>query len=99
MRPAKIVYDYKMPAADLLGTDRAANLAFFLIENGENVWGKWTGRIHAADQRKLFGKVIGRGFLRIDGSEETVSHIISVAFGAFRDSVSCDTFRNLNQKA
>jgi hypothetical protein len=61
--------------------DRAAALAFFLMEQGKPVTGRWTGRISAADQRALFGMLIGKGRISVDGARETVEMTVSVCFG------------------
>ncbi len=70
---------YNMPTN--LSQDSAANLAFFLLENTGSPLGRWTGRLPAADQRKLMGKFLGKGMLSIKGVDETVSHTRKVAFG------------------
>jgi hypothetical protein len=92
----KTTFSYKMPAAELLGTDRAANITFFLLENGQNVWGKWRGSMRAADQRKIFGMVAGRGQIWIDGTEEKVGHNVSVCFGTMRETVWQASYSDLN---
>ena len=60
-------------------------LAFFLIDQGKRVYGKWTGNISASDQRILFGSFIGKGRIVIDGERETVHHLIRICFGQDSD--------------
>jgi hypothetical protein len=67
--------------------DRSAALAFFLMENAGGIFGRWSGRMPAADQRALFGQVIGRGIIWIDGETEEVGHNVSVCFGTMRETV------------
>lgn len=62
-------------------TDYAANLAFFLLKETGSIFGCWSGKLSADQQRQLTGRVIGRGRIVIDGSEETVSNRVSVCFG------------------
>ena len=88
---------YKMPVPELLGEDRASNITFFLLENGQNVWGKWRGNMRAADQRAIFGLVVGRGQIWIDGTEEQVGHNISVCFGTMRETVWQRSYARLNR--
>ena len=61
--------------------DFAANLAFHLQEKTGSVLGRWEGKMNAKEQRALFGRYIGNGTIVIDGTEETVSNRVSVAFG------------------
>lgn len=82
-RPA----DIEVPAtvsqfvANVAQTDRCAALAFFLLEQGQPVTGRWKGRLRAADQRALFGFVVGKGRLFIDGARELVEMTVKVCFG------------------
>jgi hypothetical protein len=80
-----------------LGNDPAANLAFFLMENTGSPLGCWTGRLPAADQRKLMGKFLGKGVLSIKGIDETVSHTRKVAFGMDWDTETV-SWRELGMK-
>jgi hypothetical protein len=61
--------------------DRAANLAFFLLEKTGSVCGNWSGRLPALQQRALFGRFLGKGTLHIDGASEMLSHSVKVCFG------------------
>lgn len=61
--------------------DRAAALAFFLMDQDVGIFGKWKGRMRAADQRALFGQVLGKGLIVIDGDVEEVKMLVSVCFG------------------
>lgn len=67
--------------------DRAAGMAFFLLEHTGTIYGKWRGRMKAADQRLFFGRFVGKGQIIINGDDETVSHNVSVCFGTMRDTV------------
>ncbi len=58
-----------------------ANLAFFLLEKTGGVCGRWQGKMKAAEQRALFGMFLGKGTIVINGANETLLHIITVAFG------------------
>jgi hypothetical protein len=61
--------------------DYAANLAFFLLDKTGSIYGVWSGRMTAKDQRALFGRFLGKGTIRIDGKDETLIHIVKVCFG------------------
>lgn len=62
-------------------TDYAANLALFLIERVGSVFGTWSGRMPASQQRALFGRSLGKGTIVIDGERETVCNRVKVCFG------------------
>ena len=59
----------------------ATNLAFFLLENTGSVLGRWVGRMTAKEQRAMFGRYIGKGRIVVDGEQETISNLVTVAFG------------------
>lgn len=61
--------------------DYAANLAFFLLEKTGTIFGRWAGRMTAAEQRALFGRFIGKGTIIIDGATETLCNRVKVCFG------------------
>ena len=61
--------------------DYAANLALFLQEHKNSIFGRWVGKMKATEQRELFGRYIGKGKIVIDGTEETISNLITVGFG------------------
>jgi hypothetical protein len=61
--------------------DRAAAMAFFLMDQGVGIFGKWIGRMNAKDQRALFGQYLGKGEIIIDGEQEAVKMRVSIAFG------------------
>jgi hypothetical protein len=84
---------YKMPLN--VGSDPAANLAFFLMENASGIWGKWSGPLKAADQRALFGRFLGKGRVYIDGAEERLKHIVTVGFGMDFDVTADVSWRDL----
>lgn len=87
-KPRKRTYDYVMPdmAKEAATDDRGAAMAFFLLENTGTVLGRWRGYMHAADQRLLFGRAIGKGTIVLDGDDETVSHVVSMCFGTIYDT-------------
>ena len=95
MRKAKLTPFTSLADFDC-GNDAAGNMAIFLLQETGSIWGKWSGRLSAADQRKLFGKVIGKGTLVIDGGDETVCHFRTVCFGTMVDCVSTDYWRDLS---
>jgi hypothetical protein len=78
------------------GTDAAGNMAVFLLEQTGSIFGKWSGRLTASDQRKLFGRFIGKGTIEINGAEEEVGHIKSVCFGTMREMVAAYPWRKLS---
>ena len=59
----------------------AANLALYLTERTGSCLGRWRGRMSAKEQRALFGVYFGKGTLVIDGTTETVQHVVKVCFG------------------
>ncbi|MDN7880089.1 hypothetical protein [Burkholderia aenigmatica] len=69
--------------------DYAASLAFFLLEKTGSIYGVWRGTMRAVDQRKLFGRFLGKGKVIIDGANETLIHRVKVCFGHdYDDTVS-----------
>ena len=94
MRKPKIT-PYTSLAAFPCGDDAAGNLACFLLEHTGSIWGRWKGRLTAADQRRLFGRFVGKGTLAIDGSDETITHIISVCFGTMYAADATYPWRDL----
>lgn len=94
-RKAKIVTCTSLDGFDC-GNDAAGNMAVFLLDQTGSIFGEWSGRLTAADQRKLFGKFIGKGTLRINGGNETVNHLRTVCFGTMVDCVSTDYWRDLS---
>jgi len=73
----------------------ATNLAFFLLDKTGSVCGQWSGKLPAADQRKLFGAFFGKGTLIIDGENETVEHYVKVCFGQDYDTTHYVKWANL----
>ena len=61
--------------------DYAANLALFLQENTNSIFGRFVGKMTSAEQRALFGRYIGKGRIVIDGENETISNLVTVGFG------------------
>ncbi len=62
-------------------TDYAARLALFLLEKTGSVLGRFSARLTATEQRNLFGRVIGKGKIIIDGADETIRNRVKVCFG------------------
>ena len=59
----------------------AANLAAFLTEKTGRATGSFKGHLLKAQQVALFGRYLGKGQIRIDGSTETILHSVSRCFG------------------
>lgn len=78
------------------GNDAAGNMAIFLLNETGSIFGKWCGRLSAADQRQLFGRVVGKGILIVDGNAEEVHHEKTVCFGTMIDRVLTLTWRELS---
>jgi len=76
---------YTMPDVIESNTDYAANLAIFLLTNRGSIFAGWTGHMPAKDQRKLFGRFLGKGKIYIDGSDERLEHWVQVCFGLDSD--------------
>ena len=76
--------------------DYAANLAHFLLANEGSIWGRWEGRMTAADQRALFGRFLGKGSIVIDGEAETLCIFVRVCFGTDFDCRANLAWRDLN---
>ena len=76
--------------------DYAAELAFFLLEKTGSVCGTWHGKLTAAEQRTICGRVIGRGTIVINGADETVLNRVKVCFGLDWDDRNVTTWRALN---
>ena len=64
----------------------AANCGCFLALQGLSIFGRWSGRLAAQQQRELFGTYLGKGLLTIDGQNDTVSHSVTVCFGTDYDT-------------
>lgn len=61
--------------------DYAAQLAMFLLQNTGSVFGRWEGKLTAAEQRELCGRYIGKGTIVINGTDETIANRVKVCFG------------------
>lgn len=57
------------------------NVTMFLLRETGSIWGTWHGRMNAKEQRKLFGKFLGKGKIYIDGYNERIDHTVKVCFG------------------
>lgn len=77
------------------GSDIAGSLAVFLLDKTGSIFGKWTGRLTAKEQRALFGQFIGRGLLVIDGSDETIRHRVQTCFGLDSEVTASGSWREL----
>ena len=60
---------------------KAEAIATFLIEQKGSVLASWAGKLSKKDQLNIFGRYFGKGTIAINGENETVTHIIKVAFG------------------
>lgn len=76
-------------------TDYGAQLALFLRARTGSIYGTWTGRMTAQEQRALFGRYFGKGRLFINGTTEQIEYTIKIDFG--RDWETTRTaFKELN---
>lgn len=89
---------YTLPA-NLDENDHGSALAMFLQENTGTIFGTWRGTMKVADQRRLFGRKIGKGRICIDGDREWVQMSISMCFGTMRDTVFESTWASLDTAA
>lgn len=76
-------------------TDYAANLALYLLEKTDSVFGEHFERMPAAKQRELFGQFIGKGVIIINGAEETICNQVKVCFGLDTDRRNYRNWRDL----
>lgn len=76
--------------------DFAASLALFLLSQTGTVFGQWSGRLTASEQRNLFGRFIGKGLIIINGTTETICNRVKVCFGHDYDDRNVTAWRNLN---
>jgi hypothetical protein len=88
--PARDFYKERKMAVDF-----AAQLAFFLLEKTGSIFGTWSGKLPALEQRELFGKRIGKGTIVIDGARETVRNRVKVCFGLDYDDKKILNWRSL----
>jgi hypothetical protein len=87
---------YTMPVGVETNRDYAANQGIFLSLNCGSCFAVWTGRMKAADQRKLFGRFLGKGTVVIDGNNENTFHIRTVCFGTDFDVNARVAWRDLH---
>lgn len=72
---------YEMPSV-VSDDDTAFNFANFLHANTGSIFGNWVGKMAAADQRKLTGRVFaGRSTVSLDGNTERITAFRKVCFG------------------
>lgn len=75
--------------------DYAANLAFFLLEKTGSIFGTFSMRMTANEQRKLFGRFLGKGRIIINGNDETIRNRVKVCFGLDYDDRNSINWRDL----
>ena len=86
-------YTYKMPPAECLSKDIAANIAFFHLTNTTSTHDSLITKIRAADQRKLFGGTVPIGKKTITFADQiTYPHEICV-YGALDRTGSMESYR------
>lgn len=71
------------------------NTALFLLDQTNSVLARWEGKLTAAEQRKLFGRYLGRGTIVIDGTAETVHNRVKVCFGLDYDDRNVTRWKDL----
>lgn len=71
------------------------NLTEFLQQKKGTCLSIWSGKMPAADQRKLFGRYLGKGTIVIDGKSETICNRVKVCFGLDWDDRSVTSWRDL----
>jgi hypothetical protein len=57
------------------------NLTQFILTKTGTIWGTWSGKLTAVEQRALLGRYIGKGTIVINSFEETVCNRVKVCFG------------------
>jgi hypothetical protein len=75
--------------------DRAAFLALVLTEATGTPNGYIESRMTAGEQREIFGVVIGRGVIQIDGERAELSNRVKVCFGLDSDTRNYTHWRTL----
>ena len=75
--------------------DYAAKLALFLVDKVGTIFGTWSGKLTATEQRDLFGRFIGKGQIVIDGEQETLCNRVKVCFGLDYDDRNVTRWRDL----
>lgn len=71
------------------------NLALYLLDQTNSVTARWEGKLSAAEQRKIFGRYLGRGTIVIDGDRELVFNRVKVCFGLDTDDRNVTNWRDL----
>lgn len=73
--------NYTMPEL-LSNDDTAFNLANFLHANTGSIFGKWSGKLNAKDQKALTGRnFAGKCTVILNGDTERIAAFRKVAFG------------------
>lgn len=93
MAKKSMPYEINFPLSN--DGDFAANLAMFLTANVGSCLGRWFGTMPASDQRRLFGRFLGKGRLTIDGDRERLIHTRKVCFGTDFDTTDNLAWREL----
>ncbi len=75
--------------------DYAAQLALFLQEKTGSIFGRWSGKMSAAEQKSLFGMFIGKGTIIIDGELELICNRVKIAFGLDYEDRNPTSWRHL----
>ena len=84
------VSEYADPAHD-----RAAFLALVLMELTGTTNGYVESRMTANEQRAIFGRVLGKGVIKIDGAACEISMRVKVCFGTDYDIRNITHWRDL----
>tara|TARA_R110002124_G_scaffold128157_2_gene288534 strand:+ start:14336 stop:14596 length:261 start_codon:yes stop_codon:yes gene_type:complete len=71
------------------------NLTAFLQQNTGSCLSVWSGKMTATDQRKLFGRFLGKGTIVINGANETICNRVKVCFGLDWDDRSTTSWSEL----
>ena len=89
------ISDYRMPTEP--GDDPASNMAIFLTLTIGTCLSDWHGHMRAIDQRRLFGRFLGKGLIHIDGRNEMLYHVRKVCFGLDWDITHSIPWRELER--
>jgi hypothetical protein len=71
------------------------NLTLFVQAQTGSIFGTWTGRLTAAEQRELFGRYIGKGKIIINGDDTTICNRVRVCFGLDYDDRNMTSWSQL----
>jgi hypothetical protein len=66
------------------------NLSTWLMAYRGSMLETWKGKLTYKEQRALFGCVIGKGTIYLDGESEMIKHNVKIAYGAdYETTVLC----------